>query len=194
MEVVGRDWSLPCGEPACGRCLYLPEALISSRCSLGSVWPGTAAPSGCPSLSVSGTDKSETGSSRGAVSKVRGDWKSVNLRPASELGKAGPQGCRHRERGWWPCPPQPLHLSLLPSLFPCFPCWGLAVGGWTDGWMNGWVGFPHALGCKASPATRGMGSKSSLHSHHRGLRTGEGWVRGQPEPWRARYLAFSGCL
>lgn len=103
---------------------------------------GETAPSGCSSLSVLGADKSETTRRCwGAVSKVRSNRRSVNLRPGDEPGKAGLQGCRHTKQGWWTCPPT-LPPSIRPSLLPCSPCWGLAMG--FDRLMNAWVGgfFP----------------------------------------------------
>jgi len=150
---------------------------------------GAMAPSGCSSLSVLRADKSETTQwfLESSV-KVTHDWRSVNLRPASEPGKAGLQGCPHIKQGHWPCPCTPsFHLSLPPSPLPMLGFGGGWMGRWMDILMDGWV-FCHASGSKGSLAMRGMGSNPA----HTPPWEFEDWGGLGVGP--ARDLAFSGFL
>lgn len=160
-EVVGQGCGLSCRESPSRGCLYLPEVLLSSGCSGPWCQGQQPRPAAQAFLRQGQIKMKPVSGSWGAVSKVRGNQRSVNLRPIIEQGKAGQQYCRHVQQSQWPCPTA--HpLSLLPS-FPPSPLPVLGFGsGWMDERMNGWVGFSPCLGVQGQPGYQGHGEQKQL--------------------------------
>lgn len=192
--MVDHGCACPAGNPVAEDAITFPKPCSPPGAPVRGVRAGGArAPSGCPSLSVPGgwIEVKPPSGSRGAVSKVRGDRRSVNLRPGGEPGKAGPRGCRHAERGRQTCPPHSLHPSIYPSLPPCSACWGLVVG--FDRWMSGWVGFSPCLGARGQPSYQGHGEQKQPIPCPGWAGCSGGWNHGVPGSgllWVLEYSNF----